>query len=138
MKLLNPYIKFNGGKCREALDFYKDVLGGEIENVMTVAGSPMEKDFPPEKRNLIMHSTVKKGNLMLFCSDMMRDTATIGDNIGIALECDNEKEVDAIFAKLEKGGDVFMKPEKAFWGGYFGMVTDKYGVEWMLNCAAKK
>lgn len=131
MSNLNPFVRINDGKCREAMNFYKDAIGGELE-LMTVGDSPMGKEMPG-KEGLIMHSTLTKGDMMLIGMDMMRDKAVIGDNVGISLECGSEKELDGVFAKLAAGGDVFMKPEKQFWGGYFAVVTDKYGVEWMLN-----
>ena len=136
MSNIVPFIRVNGGKAAEAMNFYKNVFGGELE-LMTVADSPMAKDMPG-KESLVMHSTLKKGGELLFIGmDMMRDTAKIGDNVGISVECASERELDAIFDKLAKGGDVFMKPEKQFWGGYFGVVTDTYGVEWMLNYQAE-
>src|SRR5579872_3066629 len=110
MTKLNPYIKFNDGKCREAMNFYKDCLGGGELSFMTIGESPMAKDMPAEKHGLIMHSSLTKGDLAFYGSDMMRDIATIGDNVGIALECESEQELKDIFSKLEKGGNVFMKP----------------------------
>lgn len=129
---LNPFLKFNDSKCREAMNFYKDCLGGELE-FMTVKGSPMEKDMPTDKQDLIMHSTLKKGGWVLIGSDMMRDKATIGDNVGVSLDCESEEEIKTIFNKLSEGGEVFMPLEDVFWGAIFGLVTDKYGIEWMLN-----
>jgi PhnB protein len=131
MSNLNPFVRINDGKCREAMNFYKDAIGGELK-LMTVGDSPMAKEMPG-KGDLIMHSTLTKGDMMLIGMDMMRDKAVIGDNVGISLACGSEKEVDDVFAKLAAGGEPFMKPEKQFWGGYFAVVTDKYGVEWMLN-----
>ena len=136
MAQLNPYIKFNNGKCREAMHFYKDIFGGKLD-FMTVGETAMAKDMPANKHKLVMHSTLTKGDMMFLGSDMMRDKAVIGDNVGIALLCKSQKELDGFFSKLSKGGNVFMKPEITFWGGYFGMVTDKYGVEWMLNYQKK-
>ncbi|OHA28048.1 MAG: hypothetical protein A3D56_00005 [Candidatus Taylorbacteria bacterium RIFCSPHIGHO2_02_FULL_45_35] len=132
MAKVNPFLRFNDSKCREAMNFYKEVLGGELD-FMTVKESPMAKDMPADKQDLIMHSTLKKREWTLIGSDMMRDVAVIGDNVGISLECESEKELRDIFAKLEKDGEVFMAPSDQFWGAVFGMVTDKYGVEWMLN-----
>lgn len=133
MAKLNPFIKFNDKKCTEAMNFYKDCLGGEL-SFMTVKGSPMEKDMPADKHDLIMHSTLKNGDWVLSGSDMMRDKAVIGDNVGVSLDCESEEEINTIFNKLSVGGEVFMAVQDVFWGGVFGMVTDKYGVEWMLNC----
>lgn len=132
MAKLSPFLRFNDSKCREAMNFYKDSLGGELE-FMTVKGSPMEKDFPKDKHGLVMHSTLTKGSWVLIGSDMMRDKAVIGDNVGVSLACESEKEIKTIFAKLSKGGEIFMPLEDAFWGAIFGLVIDKYGVEWMLN-----
>jgi len=132
MVKLNPFLRFNDSKCREAMNFYKDCIGGELE-FMTVKGSPMSKDMPADKQDIIMHSMLKKGDWVLIGSDMMRDKAVVGDNVGVSLECESESEIKEIFAKLSKDGDVFMPLEEVFWGAIFGLVTDKYGIEWMLN-----
>ncbi len=132
MTQLNPYIRFNDKKCREAMAFYKDCFGGEV-TFQTVGETPIAKDMPADKQDLVMHATLKSGPIEFFGADMMRDTAKIGDNIPLALNCSSEKELRDIFAKLSAGGDVFMPVDKVFWGGIFGVVTDKYGVEWMLN-----
>ena len=137
MKTLNPYLKLNDGKCREAMGFYQESLGGGKLEFMTVGDSDMAKDMPAEKHKLIMHSKLSKENILLYGSDMMRDKAVIGDNVGVAIECESEKELNDIFSKLKKGGEVFMEPEEMSWGGVYGMVTDKYGVEWMLNFQKK-
>ncbi len=132
MAKLNPFIRFNDGKCKEAMNFYKDCFGGEL-SFMTVKDSPMAKDMSADKRDFIMHSTLSKDGWVLIGSDMMRDKATVGDNMGVSLDCQSEEEIKAVFEKLAKGGKVFMPLEDAFWGALFGVVTDKYGVEWMLN-----
>ena len=137
MSKIHPFLKFNDGKCREAMNFYKDCLGGGELSIMTVGGSPMEKDMPKDKHDLIMHSTLSKGDWMIIGSDMMRNVAKIGDNVGVSIDCDSENDLKTIFDKLANGGEVFMAPEEMFWGGVFGMVTDKYGIEWMLNFQKK-
>lgn len=134
MAKLNPFVRFNDSKCKEAMIFYKECLGGELE-FMTVKGSPMEKDMPADKQDLVMHSTLKKGDWVLVGSDMMRDTAVVGDNVGVFLACESEEEINTLFNNLSKGGEVFMPLEKMFWGGTFGLLTDKYGIEWMFNYA---
>jgi PhnB protein len=132
MAKMSPFVRFNNGACREAMNFYKDCLGGEL-NFMTVKGSAVEKDMPADKQDLIMHSTLTKGSWVLVGSDMMRDKAIMGDSVGITLDCESEEEIRTIFDKLARGGEIFMPVEDAFWGALFGMVTDKYGIEWMLN-----
>lgn len=134
---LNPFLRFNDGKCREAMSFYKGIFGGTLE-FMTIGESPMKKDMPEKQHGLIMHSELSDGKgIAFYGSDMMRDKAVVGDSVGMALDCSSEKEIKAHFAKLSEGGEVFMPLEDAFWGGVFGMVTDRYGVEWMLNFQKK-
>lgn len=132
MAILNPYVRFNDSKCAEAMAFYKDCLGGEL-TIQKVSESPMAKDMP-ESGDKVMHAELKAPGINLFASDMMRDKATIGDNMALSINCDTEAEGKAIFDKLSVGGDVFMPLEKTFWGAIFGVVTDKYGIEWMVNC----
>lgn len=132
MAKLSPFIRLNDGKCREAMEFYKSCLGGEV-SYMTLGESPMVKDFPKEKHDLIMHSVLTSGKMTFSASDMMRDKAVIGDNVGMTLECTSQDEIDDLFSKFSKGGEIFMKPREEFWGGVFGLLTDKYGVEWMFN-----
>lgn len=131
-----PFIKFNDQKCREAMTFYKECIGGELE-FMTVKGSPME-DQMPDQLELIMHSTLTHDGWVLMASDMMQDKAIMGDNVGITLTYDNDDEMQAVFDKLAVGGDIFMKIEDQFWGSKFGVLTDKYGVEWSFNGPEKK
>ncbi len=130
--MLTPFIRFNDSKGNEAMNFYKDIFGGELE-LMMVKDSPMAKDVPAEKQNNLMHAILKSEKLTFVGMDMMQDRAVIGDNVGMSLNCDSEEELREIFSKLSVGGEVFMAPELQFWGGVFAVVTDKYGVEWMMN-----
>lgn len=136
MSQLNPYIKFNDNKCKEAMNFYKGIFGGKLD-IQTVGESPMAKEMP-NGADKIMHATLTVNDKFMFMgSDMMRDKAVVGDNVGVAINCDSEKEIRAYFEKLSVDGDVFMPLEKPFWGGLFAVVTDKYGIEWMLNMPEK-
>src|SRR6185369_15937835 len=114
MTHLNPFIRFNDSKCKEAMNFYKSCLGGEL-SFMTVKGSPMEKDMPTEKGDLIMHSTLKKDGWYLIGSDMMRDVAKVGDNVGVSVDFDNENEIKEVAKKLAEGGETFMEVQEVFW-----------------------
>jgi PhnB protein len=131
MATLNPYLKFNDVKCREAMNFYQSILGGEL-TFQTVGESPMAGEMPGEEAR-IMHAELKAPGVLIYGSDMMRDKAIVGDNVGLSLNYDDVEEQKNHFAKLSEGGEVFMPLEKAFWGSMFGVVTDKYGIEWMLN-----
>ncbi len=130
--MLQPFIRFNDNKGHEAMNFYKSVFGGTLDEMM-VKDSPMAKDMPADKQNNLMHSILTAPNISFVGMDMMRDKAVIGDNVGMSLNCDSEAQLMDLFAKLSVGGEIFMKPEMQFWGGVFGVLTDKYGVEWMMN-----
>lgn len=134
---LDPYLRFNDDKCREAMQFYKDCFGGEL-TIQTVGETPMAKDMPKEAQNRIMHATLKSPEIEFHGADMMRDKAVVGDNVTLAVSLDDEKRARDLFAKLSQGGEVFMPMEKVFWGALFGVVTDKYGFEWMVNCDTEK
>ncbi|MES2985651.1 MAG: VOC family protein [Patescibacteria group bacterium] len=137
MSKIHPSIRFNDQKCREGMNFYKECFGGELE-FMTGKGTPMESDMTPDQLDLIMHSTLTKGSWVLIGSDMMRDKAIVGDNVGIMIDCESEEEIRTIFSKLSDGAEIFMPIEEQFWGALYGVLTDKYGVEWMLNYTFKK
>ena len=132
MAQLNPYLRFNDSKCREAMNFYKECIGGKL-TFQTVGESPMAKDMPKEAHSKIMHADLKNGGVEIFASDMMRDKAAMGDNIALSLNCESEEEIKSLFSKLSAGGEIFMPLEKQFWGALFGVLTDKFGVEWMFN-----
>jgi PhnB protein len=132
MVKLNPYVRYNDGKCREAFTFYQSILGGKL-TFQAIGESPMAKEVSADKQNFIMHAELSNGDIKLFGADMMRDVAKVGDNFSLSLNYDNGDEIRTHFAKLSEGGEVFMPLEKQFWGGLFGMVTDKYGIEWMFN-----
>ncbi len=132
MLQLNPYLRFNDAKCKEAMNFYKDCIGGEL-TFQSIGETPMAKEMPPEKQGYIMHASLKNSSLELFGSDMMMDKAVVGDNVTLSLNCTSEDEIRTLFGKLSEGGEVFMPLEKQFWGALFGVLTDKYGFEWMLN-----
>lgn len=132
MTTLNAYLKFNDKKCKEAMNFYHSILGGELL-LNTVGDSPMASEMPPESHSNIIHAQLKAPGILLFASDMMQDKAIIGDNVGLSLNYTDLEEQKKHFEMLSEGGEVFMPLEKAFWGDVFGSVTDKYGVEWMSN-----
>ncbi len=114
------------------MNFYKSCFGGELQN-MKVKDSPMAKDMPADKQEYLMHSMLKSDSASFIGMDMMRDKATVGDNVGLSMDCDSEEQIKNFFSKLSEGGEIFMPLEVQFWGGLFGVFTDKYGVEWMLN-----
>jgi len=129
---INAYLTFNG-KAREAMTFYRDVLGGEL-SIMAVADTPAKDNFPEAERNKVMHSALISGNLTLFATDMLPNGEfTEGNGVTMSLSCSSEKEINEFFEKLSDGGKVIHPLHKEFWGGMFAVVMDKFGKKWMLN-----
>ena len=128
---VNPYIAYKGN-CREAIEFYKSALGAEVLFSQTIGESPMSDMGPSEN---IMHCTIKVGesNIMM-CDDPQPDAAVSGGNISLALGLKDPERARQLFDNLANGGSVVMPLQKTFWAEAFGMVTDKFGVKWMVNC----
>lgn len=130
---LHPYLTFNGNAA-EAMKFYHSVLGGEL-TMQTFGEANMAKT--PEDKDKIIHSTLKSGALTLMASDSDPSRqATFGDNISMSINGQDNVKLTEIFNGLAQGGKVDMPLAKQFWGDTFGILTDKFGVHWMVNIAA--
>ena len=132
---VNPYIAFKGN-CREAIEFYKGALDAEVLFVQTVGESPMSNMGPAEN---IMHCTIKVGgSTIMMCDDPSPNPASTNGNISLAIGLNDPDRARQLFANLAAGGTVIMPLEKTYWAEAFGMVTDKFGLKWMINCDAPK
>ena len=131
MTQIVAYLHFRGN-CREAMTFYHECLGGELK-MQTMAESPMAAQTPPEALQHIMHASLMRDELGLMASDMMQDDPTHGNTISLMLYCASEDELRTIYSKLSAGGTANTPPAQQFWGAIFGELTDKYGLNWMLN-----
>jgi PhnB protein len=130
MKDITPYLTFNG-TCRQAMTFYKDILGGDLE-LMDFASSPME--VPDEAKNYIMHAILTSNGVTLMASDTMPNQAvTNGNSVSLSINCQSVDEINHLFNSLSDGGEITMPLEDTFWGARFGMLTDKFGTCWMFN-----
>jgi PhnB protein len=134
--ILNPYINFKDN-ARQAMEFYKSVFGGELR-LATFKDYHASQD--PSEENLIMHAELHSpSGVVFFASDTSkRMEYRQGASISMSLTGENEKELKGFFQKLASGGKITMPLEKAAWGDTFGMCTDKYGVNWMVNISAPK
>ncbi|GFD75093.1 MULTISPECIES: VOC family protein [Tenacibaculum] len=133
----STYLHFNGN-CKEAMTFYADVLGGEMTMLMQFKDAPEEvcKNIPEEAMELTMHCTVEAGGFSIMGSDFLneKEAFTKGNNFAVSINTEDEDEAVAIFNGLSSDGAFVMMPfEEAFWGGKFGMLKDKYGVNWMVS-----
>ena len=134
--LLNPYLNFDG-RTEEAFNFYKSVFGGDITMMMRFKDSPEAGKVPAADADKIMHASlpIGKGNILM-ATDMLESMGqkmVAGNNFHLSLSADSKEETDKIFNALAKGGKVSVPPAKMFWGSYFGMCTDKFGVQWMIS-----
>jgi PhnB protein len=130
---LNPYLQFNGD-CAAAFRFYEQCLGGKIVMMMTGADTPMAGQMPPDQKDAIMHARMTVGDTLLMGSDAMGGCYTVPAGFNVTLGFDEPAEADRVFAALADGGSVRMPIQETFWALRFGMVTDKFGTPWMINC----
>ncbi len=136
MEAIIPYLTFNGN-ASEALDFYVKALNGEIVFKQTYGESPMESALADKDK--IMHASFKSGDLNFLVSDVNgSNSASSGNNLSLSLNFENLDEINKIFSALAEGGKITMELQDTFWGARFGMLTDKYGFNWMFNHDFKK
>ena len=130
---LNPYLFFRGN-CREAMQFYKNIFGGKL-TMQTVGESGVENSMGMDK-NKIMHASLT-GDVNLLASDSKKASSK-ASKVSLSLMGTDEARLRKIFKALSSGGKVFMPLKKQFWGDIFGSLTDKNGVEWMVNITPRK
>ena len=130
---LNPYLNFNGD-CRQAFEFYKAALGGEILMMSTFADSPMADQAPPGMGDKIIHARLAVGDKLLMGSDNMQGDDQGRHGFAVSVVVDTPEEADRAFSALSEGANVRMPMAETFWALRFGMLTDKFGVPWMVNC----
>lgn len=139
MTTVNVYLTFEGD-CKAAFDFYKSVFGGEFPQVSTFGEMPPQEGMPPideKSKDKIMHISLPiSKETVLMGSDTGGEWAKNfkkGNNFSITINTENKEEADRIFNDLSKGGKKTMPMNKTFWGAYFGMLEDKFGINWMVN-----
>lgn len=132
MSQINAYLTFNGN-CRQAMDFYKEILDGEL-SMQTIGESPMADKMPAKMKDCILHSQLTKGDLILMGSDMVGAQGLIkGNSVTLMLTCSSEEEIKKYYKKLSAEGNATHPLENTFWGALFGGLTDKFGNHWLLN-----
>ncbi len=127
------YLTF-AGKCEEAMKFYQSIFGGEIPGMFKYGESPDQSQVDPKTKDLIMHTRLIVGDAVLMASDAPPQYQTKPEGFSVAVQVDDPKEAERIFAALGKGGTVNMPLQETFWAKKFGMLIDRYGIPWMVNC----
>ena len=136
MQTINVYFNFMGN-TEEAMNFYKSVFGGEFTGLSRFKDLPGSEKIPAHEQNKIMHITLTtKNGTNIMATDFlesMEQKFESGNGVNLCIQAESEEEVDKLFKDLSKGGKVDMPLNKTFWGAYFGMCKDKFGVNWMIN-----
>jgi len=139
MPTINPYLNF-AGNTEEAFNFYKSVLGGAFTSLQRFKDTPEAGRVPDSEKDKIMHVSLPVGkNNMLMATDAlasMGQKLTMGNNFSLSIEADSREEADRLFTGLSQGGKSVMAMADTFWGAYFGMVTDRFGIQWMVAYTA--
>jgi PhnB protein len=132
---LQPYLFFTGN-CEEALNFYKKVFGGEIRELSRFKEAPPDPDHPvkPEDGERVMHATFKSPDFSFMASDASAGKQYGEGPITLSLGLTDVAAAQRVFDSLAQGGNVEMPLSDMFWGAKFGMLTDKFGIDWMVNC----
>lgn len=135
---IHAYLNFEG-KAEEAFRFYEKVLGGKLSEIHRFGSMPAQPgvELTPEQKNLVMHVALElPEGQRLMASDMlpgMGPARVEGNNFSISVHPDSREEADRIFKALSEGGTVTMPMAGQFWGDYFGSLTDRFGINWMVN-----
>ena len=133
--LTQPYLFFDG-RCEEALDFYRDVLGAEVTMLMRYRDAPEPPPpgmIAPGSENKVMHAVLRIGESALMASDGRCAGRPSFDGFSLSLTVADEAEADRVFSALAEGGEVQMPLAKTFFSARFGMLKDRFGVGWMVN-----
>jgi PhnB protein len=133
---LEPYLLFDG-KCEEALNFYKEIFGGQIEGLSHWSEMPKDAAGPPvtpETANRVMHANFKGPGFSFMASDATPGKVYGEGPISLSIATTDLAEAERIFGRLADGGNVEMPMADMFWGAKFGMLTDKFGIDWMISC----
>lgn len=136
MKTINPYLNFPGD-TEEAFNFYRSVFGGEFVGLTRFKDTSDGSKLTGEEKEKIMHISlpVGKGNVLMATDaiESMGHKVSAGNNFHLSVETDSKEEADKIFKGLSNGGKATMPMQDTFWNSYFGMLTDKFGIQWMIS-----
>jgi PhnB protein len=131
---------FFAGRCEEAIEFYKKTVGAEVMMLMRFKDSPEPPQpgmIPPGSEDKVMHTSLRIGDTMVMASDGRREGSTSFQGFSLSLTVADEAEADRVFAALAEGGQIQMPLTETFWSPRFGMLSDRFGVGWMVSIAAQ-
>jgi PhnB protein len=135
--LVEPYLFFEG-RCEEALEFYRRAIGAEVTFLMRYRESPDPGMIQPGMEDKVMHANVRIGSSTLMASDGRCEEQSVFRGFSLTIALAEEAEARRLFAALSEGGQVEMPLAETFWSPCFGMVTDRFGVSWMVMTETAK
>lgn len=130
---ITPYLSFNG-QCEAAFTLYAQCLGGQVGAIFRYAGSPMADQAPPGWDDKVMHGNLTVGNQVFMGADITPDRYEEPKGFSLSIQITSAPEAERIFGELATGGRIAMPLEKTFWAERFGMVVDRFGIPWLINC----
>ena len=130
---MNPYLNFNG-QCEAAFKFYEQCLSGQLGAMFRYAGTSLADQVPADWQDKVMHGSVTIGEQVLLGADVAPDRYEEPKGFSLSLQMTSTAEADRIFHMLAKDGTVVMPLEKTFWAARFGVLVDRFGIRWLINC----
>jgi PhnB protein len=132
---VNPYLSFKGD-CEAAFTLYERCLGGQLGGIVRYAGSPMADQVPADWQDKVMHGSVILGDQELMGADVAPDHYEQPKGFSLSIQIKDTADAERIFHELARGGNVVMPLEKTFWAERFGVLVDRFGIQWQINCEA--
>jgi len=130
---MNTYLSFRG-ECEAAFKFYEECLDGKLGEIFRYAGTPLADQVPADWQNKVMHGSLAIGGHVLMGGDVAPDRYEKPQGISLSLQIQTTTQAERIFHLLAKDGTVVMPLEKTFWAARFGMLVDRFGIPWLINC----
>lgn len=130
---MNAYLSFNG-ECEAAFKFYEECLDGKIGEIFRYAGTPLAEQVPADWQNKVMHASLAIGEHVLMGGDVAPDRYEKPKGFSLSLQMKSATQAEHIFHLLAKDGTVVMPIEQTFWAARFGMLVDRFGIPWLINC----
>ena len=134
---LNPHLQFDG-QCEAAFRLYEQCFGGRILMMMTYGDSPLGEQMQPDPRKRILHATLAVGNHLLQGADVPPESYQRPQGFSLMLNVEDAAEAERVFNSLSENGTVQMPLQETFWAVRFGMVVDRFGTPWTVNCGKSR
>ena len=130
---INPYLSFKGD-CEAAFKFYEQCLGGQLGAIFRYAGTSLGDQVPADWQDKVMHASVTVGEQVLMGGDVAPGAYEVPRGFTLSIQIKSVADAERIFHELAKGGVVVLPLEKTFWAERFGMLVDRFGIPWQINC----